>query len=345
MITNNRTWYLSEGMEFAVVGSGVASEEISPLLIHGNTVERISVSGGALADGNIPEAIVSNNTCDKISVTNCENAIVVNNQVSRLGVSVEDCTNANISNNSIVSNGGRSIYICKSVGAPAASMSVVCSHNNISGTNTSSACILATDANKLVLEGNIINTTACSKAIDLQECGCVVVRGNVITAPNGIEIENSTTAFTGVLINANQMTLSNGIGVHVNATVAGCRGLAISGNSISLAGADVGAGDFPVKITSTGSGVVTGTIISGNYLYRDDDDDDCIHLNGDSAAAIDYVVVTGNHCTNGTYGIGEATDANSTNVVAIANVFNGMGTATFEGTISNALAAADHNAT
>lgn len=160
-----------------------------------------------------------------------------------------------------------------------------------------------------------------------------IVTANKITdaGGDGIYVDITSGSIDGVVV-ANNVVINpsdHGIFVSAGAGAITVSRVAITGNAVS----DVDtANEVPLYIGADTGAYITYITVTGNTFERDDDLDYNIQLEGGQAAGVDHITISGNTLVNGSYAIGEDTDANNTNVHIEANLVDGMSTGIIYGT-------------
>lgn len=205
------------------------------------------------------------------------------------------------------------------------------SRNDITLNSNAVTGIVITGGWNVLVSANTITSpgVASSRGVFLDEVNSASVSGNTIkmlhASSMGVEVDNTSTEFTRMLIVGNLIEAVDGSGIEVDASDAtGSSGLVINGNNVNA-----GNGKRVLEIT----GIIAGITISGNSFIRSDDSvaTENISIAGDSAASITQCSITGNHFKNGAYGINISNNATSYHS---NNTFESIATANTNGTFA-----------
>jgi hypothetical protein len=211
-------------------------------------------------------------------------------------------------------------------------------HNNHVTTGSATSRAIYTEAVAADIHDNVLAAFTGSYGIRCVGVSNTRIHGNLIedgTFGYAITVVNAA-AKSGLQVTNNRIYRPSTACIYIDGSTGttGLSGVSISGNVC-----DCDATSCVELVNRVKYAVISGNVFIGN------DSDPILALAGDAAGSVDEVIFTSNMCKDGTYMIGEATDANNTNVLAQGNIALSMATATFQGTIDNELAADDHNAT
>jgi hypothetical protein len=292
------------------------SIEINSNTIHGSTTG-IHIAGRT-GDTMISNNIIRESSAHGINLSANDYINVVGNIIENASASTDSCiysigsSYTVISSNRLHSDGGYGINGVLTYSNIASNIITDAAEDGIS---------LRANSSYTVVSSNYVFGTTASVYVD--DTSNVTISGNLLREQ--IEIDGVNNRFS---ISSNTIYLvgNDASAIYANAS-SELNHATISGNLIY--GVEDAAG--------YGINLVHGDdiTITGNTIRRNDSTAPSINLAGDGAGAIDNVIISGNVFDNGSYVIGEATDANATNVYVGVNRLDNILTGYAQGTVTS----------
>jgi len=162
---------------------------------------------------------------------------------------------------------------------------------------------------------NVMDGTSQNGAIAVTHFDSVQINDNNIGSNSGAGAGILITNTTGAgYIEASGNIIENPVtyGIHLNNSSGDISQVLMTRNQIRA------SGNSTIRL----DGDIDSVVLSSNILLKDDDNEENISLNGiDGSNEITDVTITGNHLTNGDYGVG---GANCDRIITDGNTFTGM---------------------